>query len=424
MKKLLICVLSLLLVETGLYAYTCDLYSTTYAAAAAAVKAHKVALCGAEKYYDSGACTAATPEGDIGGGLWGKFKKNCFMEKDPGSCMSYDSGKAEYKFLCRSTTLTPPPLLTCNDIACVKHNGLEKMQKTFGKGCDDAMKSGMELDTETVILLLLTGGTAASTYYIDDIIKKEDKDSSSNALCRSYCTTFWSEVEAIKKAQEALDNIDKEKLCPCDDQCICTNDTKGAWVNNACICDGLLGTAELDQCVCTKKTPAGVWFKGKCYPKGSGNNPTYGDDEGSNGSTSGTGNTNSSSSGTGDSGSGSSSGGTSSAGLGSGQEGGAAGTPGSGKTWANQLRDTLGISSTSSGAAKLAGSKGTAPLAGLGNSGGKKKDSTLGVASSDNDIFALVSAGYVRNQNGLLESDANSSVKSSSVEGTKPIIYK
>lgn len=422
MKKLLICVLSLLLVESGLYAYTCDLYSTTYAAAVAAVKAHKEALCGAEKYYSTDACKDTTPVGATGG-LWGKFKATCFMEKTPGSCLNYDSAKAEYTFLCTSTNPTPPPLTACNDIACVKKDGLEKMQKTFGKGCSDPMKAGMELNTETVLLLIITGGTAASAYLVDDVVRNQDKDSSSNALCRSYCSTFWSEVQAIKDAQAALDAIDKEALCPCDDQCLCTNDTKGAWVNNNCICEGLLGTAQLDQCVCTKKTPAGVWFKGKCYPKGGSNGITYGDDEGSDGSTSSTGNTNSSSSGADDSGSGSSSAGTSSAGLGSGQESGAAAKPGSGGTWAKQLRDTLGVSSTSSGQ-KLAGSKGTAPLSGLGNSGGKKKDSTLGVASSDSDIFALVSAGYARNQSGLLESDANSSVKSSSVKGTKPIIYK
>jgi len=422
MKKLLFLVL-LVLVSARLYAWQCDLYTSTYKTTLDAVEKDKIALCGAVKYYSGSGCKDTTPSG-FDGGFWGQFKDKCLMEKTPGSCMLYDSAKAEYNFLCSATYTAPPPVASCSNIACVKSDGLEKMQKKFGKGCSDAMKAGIELDTETVLLLLITGGAIGSTYVVDDIVRKKDKDSTSESLCSSYCKSYWSMLDAIKSAQAALDSIDMQKLCPCDEQCTCEKDTLGAWVSGNCICGGLRGQAGFDECVCTKKTPAGVWTHGHCYTHGVIDTPEYGDNN--NGATTSAANTNSSG-GTGQS---ASTSGEASASPSSDAGSGTAGTSDaiSGKGWLQSLKDSLGVS-TVSGGSKFAsgGSKGTTTLSGLG--GEKNNTPTQGIASKEQDLFGMVATTYnnYENKGVFMEYDAvgtNSSSSDKKPISTKPHIYK
>jgi len=426
-------------------------------------------LCGGpsdttKSYYSGGSCTSDTPviSSFSGDNYWGYFQGTCdsdliyqkskidsqnaalvagaviggtgitaattaihagqianaINDSGHGPCLWLDSGAAKYRFIWSKDGLgTPPTKDTCASIKCMKTDDIDGV--VHRDGYNATVKKARIESWE---------GVRVGERNYNDPRKNE---------CKLFCSRYWVTLLSIQAYESNLlaSKDIKDQLCASvpsctdgDSECDCNTNLKGYWDGavSKCICSDKKGTADFDSCVCTKKTPAGVWSNGRCLSKGSVPTPEFSNNNGS--SSDDNTNTNSSSSnGTnqtaGTSGDSSFSSGMNSAGK---ESGGDAASASSGKSWLSQLKDTLGISSTSGGQ-KFGGSKGSVQLSGLNNGGSKKNTPTQGIASSSSDLFAMVASTYdqYETRGAFLGFDSdNNTGKGSSKVGTKPIIYK
>ena len=437
--------------------------SDTYNTTAAALKDAKVSLCGSESNYDasSGKCATYTPVSHTGG-VWGTFKEICFSDNIKGSCLYKKqlgplTKDAAFCFIAgASGDTTPPDVKYCvsGGIKCPvskREDGNYFENRWIKRTAENNKGSGgcngnwvgccvkaSKVDRHSKDSWWHSGQSANMTDQEKDEMDLagsfDEQDNSVATSCISLCTSYWATLATIKESQATLDTMCVSPVaCTAGDSaCDCTTNLKGYWSNSTCICQGKQGAADFDSCVCTKKTPAGIWSGGHCYPSESIPLPEYGTSD-NNATTSST-NTNNSSNGNGtDQTASTSSDAPLSSGLGdSGKSGAASGTANSGSSWLQQLKDSLGISSTSSGGSKLGTSKGNAQLSSTTNNSGAKNTPAQGYATKNSDLFAMVTETYTtyENRGALMGTDTvNSTGKSSSGNtknpiSTKPVIYK
>lgn len=248
-------------------------------------------------------------------------------------------------------------------------------------------------------------------------------------LCSSMCSTYWALKASIISQQDAIKNVCFIPTPRCADDneaCKCVNNDMGYWYNSACICTPeQRGTTDMPSCLCAKEK-GGIWRNGNCYANGSITPIEYNNNVGGNGDASVS--SDNSTGTTADSTAADSTAGTSSGSdLGAGGGGSATKASISGQSWLKQLTDTLGVT-TSGGGGKFAGQSGSnVSLSGL-NGLTNKNGSTLGIASSNSDLFAMVTKTYTDygNKGAFIGAEAaglSSPNKKKPIRGTKPRVY-
>jgi len=476
MKKLLVSALSVtILCTVNVYASkTCALANETrapvdpqaYNDASLALDNAKVSLCGANNYDKvAGKCLATTPATHIGG-IWGTFKEVCFSDNIKGSCLYKKQvgnlkKDAAYCFISEKGGFTTPPearYCAKDSIKCPiskRDNGDHfenkwlngRLNKKGSGGCGgnwvNCCVKASKVDRHSKDSWWFSGQSSVLTDdqkdELDTVQAFDEQDTSVADACVSLCSTYWTTLAAIKTNQTTFDNmcVSSDACTPGDPSCDCAGTQQGFWDSavNKCICTGQQGTANFDNCVCVNKTPAGVWSGGMCYPTGTVTVSGYDNNGTGNGNGNGSGakvssttpSDNATTSSTGSSGSGGAVISDTSAAKES-----AAGAASTGQSWLNQLKNSLGVTTTSGGQ-KFNGSGGDTQLTGLGglgNSGEKKKVPTQGIAPQSEDVFAAITASYVHNQSSLMGPEADTSPDQGSSKSpakpisTSPVIYK